>query len=196
MGKIQDRECINQLEAGSESVFTAIYEQYWASLFKYVIRILPEEDEAADVVQETFVTFWELRSRLAKVRSIKAYLFIMARNLAFKRFRENLKQETVEDRLVEFYANTDVSMEQMIELKDLADLIDAEIGRLPEKMREVFVLSRKEHLSYQEIAERLEISDETVKKQISRALKYLRVRMDKAYIPYLTILMIIDTLGQ
>lgn len=195
MGKIQDRECINQLEADSESAFTAIYEQYWASLFKYVIRILPEEDEVADVVQETFVTFWELRSRLAQVRSIKAYLFIMARNLAFKRFRENLKQETAEERLVEFYANTDVGLEQTIELKDLADLIDAEIGRLPKKMREVFVLSRKEHLSYQEIAERLEISDETVKKQISRALKYLRVRIDKAYIPYLTILLIIDTLG-
>ncbi|MFC6100015.1 RNA polymerase sigma factor [Olivibacter domesticus] len=195
MGKIQDSECIRQLQEGNESAFTAIYEQYWASLFKYVIRILPEEDEVADVVQETFVTFWELRNRLAKVRSIKAYLFIMARNLAFRRFRENLRQETAGEHLVEFYANTEVSMELTIELKDLADLIDAEIGRLPEKMREVFVLSRKEHLSYQEIAERLEISDETVKKQISRALKYLRVRMDKSYIPYLTILMIIDVLG-
>lgn len=195
MGKIHDSECIRQLQEGNESAFTAIYEQYWATLFKYVIRILPEENEVADVVQETFVTFWELRNRLAKVRSIKAYLFIMARNLAFRRFRENLRQETAGEHLVEFYANTEVSMELTIELKDLADLIDAEIGRLPEKMREVFVLSRKEHLSYQEIAERLEISDETVKKQISRALKYLRVRMDKSYIPYLTILMIIDVLG-
>lgn len=195
MGKIQDSECIRQLQDGNEATFTAIYEQYWASLFKYVIRILQEEDEVADVVQETFVTFWELRNRLAKVRSIKAYLFIMARNLAFKRFRENLKKEVISERLVEFYGDTQVDMGQVIELKDLADLIDAEIGRLPEKMREVFVLSRKEHLSYQEIAERLEISDETVKKQISRALKYLRVRIDKAYIPYLTILLIIDALG-
>ena len=194
MAKEKDRIRLNQLMAGNELVFSDVYNTYWESLFRYVIRILPDEDDVADIIQETFVTFWELRSRLENVKSIKAYLFVMARNLAFRRFRERLKQGMVVDKLVDFYGETDNSMDQAFHAKELSDLIDAEIEKLPEKMREVFVLSRKEHLSYKEIAERLEISDQTVKKQISNSLKYLRLKIDEEYIPYLIILLFIDIL--
>lgn len=194
MAKERDRIRLQQLIVGDESAFSEVYNAYWESLFKYVIRILPDEDEAADVIQETFTTFWELRDRLGKVKSIKAYLFIMARNLAFRRFRNKLKQFEMEDRLVAFYGTTDEGTERDIDARALSHLIDAEIDKLPEKMRQVFVLSRKENLSYKEIAERLKISDETVKKQISNSLKYLRLKIDDEYIPYLALLLIVDSL--
>ncbi|WP_257670068.1 RNA polymerase sigma factor [Parapedobacter tibetensis] len=192
MAKEKDRIRLNRLKVGDESVFSDIYDEYWESIFKYIIRILPDADDTADIVQETFVVFWELQGRLEGVRSIKAYLFIMARNLAFKRFRANLKRAQVEDRLTQFYGEAIASSEQVIGAKDLSNLLDAEIEKLPERMREVFVLSRKEHLSYKEIAERLHISDQTVKKQIHNSLKYLRLKIDEEYIPYLTLLIFID----
>ncbi len=76
---------LGRLMAGDESAFSDLYRSYWEALFRYVIRILPDEDDVADVIQETFVTFWELRGKLGNIKSIKAYLFIMARNLAFRR---------------------------------------------------------------------------------------------------------------
>ena len=194
MNKSEDHIRLQSLIARDDTVFTDIYNQYWESLFKYAMRILSNEDMAADIVQETFVTFWEMCAKLGEVRSIKAYLFIMTRNLAFKRFREQLKRVEIEDRLVEFYGSSERNTEWSVGAKELSALLDAEIENLPERMREVFLLSRKEHLSYKEIAERLNISDQTVKKQIYNSLKYLRLKIDKEYIPYLTLLLFIDCL--
>lgn len=175
-----------------EPLFSEVYDRYWERLFQYVIRILPDADETADVVQETFIAFWELQGKYKKVKSIKAYLFIMARNLAFKRFRERMKQQAEIDRLVYYYGTAETSGEQALDAKELSGLIDDAINMLPEKMRAVFVLSRKEHLSYQEIADRLKISDQTVKKQISNALKHLKLKIDDEYIPYLALVFMID----
>lgn len=192
MSKEVDRIHMQRLMAADELTFSYIYEQYWASLFKYVIRILPDQSDAADVIQETFITFWELREKQQHIKSIKAYLFIMARNLAFKRFRMHLRQHEFQENFIAFHSQWDQATQQSIETKDLSSLIDGEIDKLPERMREVFILSRKEHLSYQEIAEKLGISDATVKKQISNALKYLRLRIDEEYIPYLMLLILLD----
>lgn len=192
MAKERDHIRLHQLMIGDEQAFSDLYNEYWEALFKYVIRILPRADEAADVLQETFVSFWELRDNLVKVKSIKAYLFVMARNFAFKRFRENLKREEVVDRLLDFYGMAFENAEEALGAKELNSLLDAEIDKLPQRMREVFLLSRKEHLSYKEIAERLQISDLTVKKQINNALKNLRLKIDEDYIPYLILLIIID----
>ncbi len=177
-----------------ERIFSELYDTYWEKIFRYVIRILPDEEDVADVVQETFVTFWELREKSEHVKSVKAYLFVIAKNLAFRRFREQLKRADVENKLVEYYGRPDHSTSATIHTKELSELIDAEVKKLPERMREVFTLSRKEHLSYQEIAERLNISDQTVKKQINKSLKHLRLKLDDEYIPYLAMLLYIDRL--
>lgn len=181
-----------KFERNSEAAFSAVYEAYWERLFRYVIRILPDEQDVSDVVQETFIAFWESKRGPEKIRSIKAYLFIIARNLAFQRFREQLKQTAIENKLVDHYGKSEDSTFAAIHTKELSEIIDAEVEKLPERMREVFTLSRKEHLSYKEIAERLKISDQTVKKQISKSLKYLRLKIDEEYIPYLAVLLFID----
>lgn len=181
----QDHFIIQQLAAGDEAAFTQIYNCYWERLFKFVIRILPDEDDAADVLQETFISFWELREKLQHVRSIKAYLFTMTRNHAFRRFQHRLRQSDYLEKWLASYSEADRYAEQALDTRDLAGAIDSEVDKLPEKMREIFIMSRKEHLSHKEIADRLRISDLTVKKQISNTLKQLRTKMDETYIPYL-----------
>lgn len=183
---------IRILGTEEESSFSTIYDVYWERLFRYVIRILPDENDVADIVQETFIAFWEMRGKLENIKCIKSYLFVIARNLAFKRFREQVKHGDIERRLVDHYGEADESMLAKIDTRELSDIIDAEVDKLPERMREVFVLSRKEHLSYKEIAERLKISDQTVKKQINKSLKHLRLRLDEDYISYLILTLTIN----
>src|SRR5690606_22036688 len=161
-----------------EEMFSDLYDGYWERVFQYVIRILPDEDDAADVLQEPFVTVWEVRNQLAHVKSTKSYLFAMARNFAFKRFRERAKEADFSGQLVRYYSDTDESATASVYGKELSEWFDREVNRLPARMREVFVLSRKEHLSYKEIGERLNISDQTVKKQVSKSLKLLRLKLD------------------
>ena len=174
-----DRERVlkMQLAKGDETAFSDFYNQHWEPLFKYAAGILSNKEEAADVVQEAFIAFWDARHLVREIANLQAYLYVIARNKAFKRLRSSLRNHETLERLVRFYADVDEQTEHKVVTNDLSTVIDAEISRLPEKMRQIFIMSRKEHLSHNEIAEKLQISDLTVKKQISNALKYLRLRM-------------------
>ncbi|MEQ7800688.1 RNA polymerase sigma-70 factor [Pedobacter sp. ASV1-7] len=191
-GESQDNLLLQQLALGDELAFTSVYDQYWEPLLRHIMRILPDKDEAIDVVQETFLSFWNQGHKLERVNSIKTYLFTMGRNAAFKKWKLNLKQRNYLENLVAHYAEADEGFEQIINTKELSAVLDAEIEKLPAKMREIFILSRKEHLTYKEIAEKLQISDLTVKKQINNSLKQLRLKIGEEYIPYLVLLYIMN----
>ncbi|MGJ1536295.1 RNA polymerase sigma factor [Sphingobacterium multivorum] len=187
-----DLNTLSLLADGDEAIFSQVYESYWEDLFKYVMRILNDLDETADIVQESFISFWEIKAQVPRIRSLKAYLFILARNKAFKRLKEKLKNQHLVEQMSSFYAEHGATSPESMELKELSDWIDTEINKLPERMREVFILSRKQYLSYQEIAQLLNISDQTVKKQIYNSLKFLRQHIDPAYLPYLTVFLAFD----
>lgn len=183
---------IDKVNFDERKGFALIYQQYWEDLYRFIIRILPDEDETKDVVQQSFISLWEARERISELKSIKAFLFVIARNIAFKQLKIKLRHNEFIDEYVHYFAEVSNALEAHLDTKDLKTLLQEEINRLPEKMREVFILSREEHLSYKEIAERLNISDKTVKKQISNALKLLRCKVDSEYMPYLLVILIAD----
>ncbi|RKE55411.1 RNA polymerase sigma factor [Sphingobacterium detergens] len=185
-------ELISKMSVDEREGFSDVYEQYWEDILRYVMRIIPDESEACDIVQESFLALWEVRKDIPKLRSIKAYLYIISRNLAFKHLRLRLDNQEAINSYVDRYTEKFHSIDKVLESKELNSLLEAEISRLPEKMREVFLLSRKQHLTYQQIAEKLNISDKTVKKQIYKALKHLRLKVDEEYIPYLILFLIFD----
>lgn len=173
---------------------SALYHQYWESLFKQMMRILLDEDEAADVVQQTFLDLLEMKEKIPEIKSVKSFLFIMGRNLAFKKLRRKLVNDTYRDFYASQYKEASSLIEEWIVFKELDDLIEKEIGKLPNKMKEIFILSRHAEMSYSEIAKKLSISDKTVKKQISNALKLIRLKVDKDYQPLLLAILLTDLL--
>lgn len=167
--------------------FRRLYNAYWERLFKQMIRILPDEDEAADIVQQTFANLWVIRDRIPQIKAPKSFLFIMARNLAFKRLKDNLKDEVYRDYYASHFEKCIYQTQQEVEFRELNSLLERSIDNLPQKMREVFLLSRKSDLSYVEIAQQLNISDTTVKKQIHNAIKILKLKIEKQYFPYVVL---------
>lgn len=174
--------------------FSALYHDYWESLFKQIMRILLDEDEAADVVQQTFLDLLEMKERIPEIKSVKSFLFIMGRNLAFKKLRRKLVSDTYREFYASQYKEASSLIEEWIVFKELDDLIEKEIEKLPNKMKEIFILSRHFEMSHLEIAKKLNISDKTVKKQISNALKIIRLKVDKEYQPLLLAVLLTDLL--
>ncbi|MDR2271037.1 MAG: sigma-70 family RNA polymerase sigma factor [Sphingobacterium sp.] len=174
--------------------FEEIYIQNWERIYKQVIRIIPEEQEAIDIVQQTFTDLWEIRAKIPQIKSLRSFLFIMARNLSFRRLRDILKNEKNLDSYASHYCKHNSAVDQELDFKELNTMIQSHIDLLPDKMKTIFLMSRKSHLSYLEIAKELNISDKTVKKQISNAIKILKTKIDKEYIPYLMVLILLDTL--
>lgn len=129
------------------------------------------------IVQDAFISLWEKRNAIDLSRPVKYYLSTTIRNKCLNYLRDKKKFNNdildLEDLTLDYdYEQPDKLVEAEIRVK-----IDHAIKELPEKCREVFMLSRFEHLKYQEIADRLEISIKTVESQMSKALQHMRHRL-------------------
>jgi RNA polymerase sigma-70 factor (family 1) len=175
-----DEQLIISLREGEAGAFTEIYERYWNKLLVYTMRVIRQQPGAEDIVQELFVSIWRRRQTLDIEHALSTYLYNSVRYLAFRNIEKNNTYSGYLQRLAVWMAGEDVNasgIEAEIFGRELEGQIDQLIRELPEKMQEVFILSRRHHLSYREIADRLSISEETVRKQVYKSLQILRSRL-------------------
>ncbi|QNL51072.1 RNA polymerase sigma-70 factor [Olivibacter sp. SDN3] len=180
------------LRQGDRQAFSKLYDLYWEMLYCYVVRVLRDKEDAMDVVQDTFISLWQQRAALGEVQSLQAYLKAMARYKAMKCIRDNIRKHDYLESLLDCFTQHEESPEGLMVAHELRGIIDAEIERLPTMMRKVFILSRRENLSYKEIASKLVISDKTVKKQISNALRILRSKINDPHVTSLLLLLVLE----
>lgn len=171
-----DTELAGLLKSGDRDAYTEIYNRYIFVLLNHAYNKTRSREEAKDVVQEVFTTLWARREAL-QIDNLPGYLYTAMRNLILNRFAHQGVQDKYVSSVMQFAATQQTITDHLVREKQLAAIIEAEIAALPARMREVFELSRKEHLNHKEIALRLEISEQTVSKHITNALKILRVKL-------------------
>ncbi|WP_207531717.1 RNA polymerase sigma-70 factor [Desertivirga arenae] len=176
---LEDNSLFELLKLNSKQAFDELYNRYWEKLFLYLVRVIKDEEETKDIIQEVFISVWNRRFELENIESINAYLFSSVRFKGLNFLQRESKKSFIIDALLIQSAQEDNSLDSLQSVKDINSLLDSTIENLPSKMQQVFILSRKEQLSYKEIAERLSISDKTVKKQISNALKIFRLSLQR-----------------
>ena len=174
---LTDNELISLLFKGDESAFNQIFKRYNSLLFIHAYKKLENKEEAKDLVQEVFATLWAKREELIIKSNLVGYLYKAVRNKIF----DFISHKEVEARYVvslgNFMASNNAITDHLIREKQIAEAIEQEINLLPPRMKSVFILSRREHKSYKEIAAELSISEETVKDQIKKSLKILKQRL-------------------
>ncbi len=172
-----DKELFNLLIQGNERAFSEIYQRYKEALYFHANRLLSDHDEARDIVQEVFTNLWAKRETLTIPDSVDAYLYGAIRN----RILNFIAHQKVVDRYIgsidTFLSFTHNTTDHPLRHKELEKLLLREIERLPKKMKIVFEMSRKQGMTYRQIAEELNLSDQSVKKQIQRAIKILRIKV-------------------
>ncbi|QDW23975.1 RNA polymerase sigma factor [Pedobacter sp. KBS0701] len=176
-GELVDEELLLLLKQRDKLAFTEIYQRNWHLLYLHAFKILGNEDEAKDLVQDTFFSIWEKAGQLEIKTNLKGYLFIAVRNRIFSLIRKKKANPDFVDILLAELNQLDNATVEHIDERELIRLIDLEIEQLPKKMKEVFNLSRKEFLTNKEIAMKLNMSEEAVKKQIHRSIKILKVKL-------------------
>jgi len=175
--KLTDTELAALLKAGDQLAFTEIYDRYWTVLYLHARKMLRDEEEAKDIVQELFTSLWKKSAGLEFNISLSSYLYKAIRNAVFNHMAHQRVVNDYQKLLFEFLKEGELITEELLREKELAVLIEKEIQLLPPKMRTVFELSRKQHLSYKDIGYKLGISDHTVKRQVSNALGILRAKL-------------------
>jgi RNA polymerase sigma-70 factor, ECF subfamily len=180
--EILHAELINRIIHGDQKAFELLFKLYHAPLCHYAKVYVKHPDIADDIVQDTFIRIWESRSGLDAGQSLKAYLYRSVHNNCINYFRK----KKVDNRLTEEYhaeilrrielleRNFNESSLERLVAQELELSIQKSIDGLPEQCREVFILSRYCDLSYQQIADKLSVSINTVKTQMSRAMEKIR----------------------
>ena len=172
-----DQELVELMKAGHRHAFNEIYERYWFRLYTAAVKRLISRDDAKDIVQDLFCSIWVKRDSLVISTSLSAYLFTAIKYRIINYIESNITKAAYLSSLDRAVMDYDNSANEAIIGRDLEAFLESGIKTLSPNVKKVFELSRKEHLSVREISERLHISDQTVKNQISKALKVLRVHL-------------------
>jgi RNA polymerase sigma-70 factor (ECF subfamily) len=173
-----DTELIALLRHGSEPAFTELYRRHWRSVYRNAMRLLRSAADAEDVVQQAFESIWKRRAQLEIQGSFEAYLFATARYISIAIIQKNAdRYGSVSDLSDRLDQAVNPVVESAIDARQLEIAIARIVDTLPKKMRDVFLLSRTGTLTYRQIAERLHISEATVKKQVYYALKIIREQL-------------------
>lgn len=171
----KDRELAERIRLGDRNAFAQLYRIYYENLCRFALRFVNSTDLAEEMVQDVFLNVWRKRTEWPKGVNPKSYLFRSVRN----RSLDYLKHRKVELKWEnEVRSGTpdqhNPSPDSILENNELARAIQEAIDRLPDRRKTIFLLSREHELTYQEIADVLEISVKTVETQMGRSLKMLR----------------------
>ena len=174
---LADLELYALLKAGDKVAYTEIYNRYFSLLYLHALKRLRDEEAARDLIQDLFTTLWVKREVLTTRTNLSNYLYTAVRNGVFNFIAHQKVASKYINELPDKIEPSECMTDHLARERQLTALIEKEIAELPEKMREIFLLSRVEGLSHKEIAERLGISELTVKTQVKNALRILRGKL-------------------
>ncbi|PSL45415.1 RNA polymerase sigma-70 factor (ECF subfamily) [Chitinophaga niastensis] len=170
-----DIELTDLLKAGKHGAFAEIYNRYIFTLLNHANNKLYDREEAKDVVHEVFTMLWSKRGSL-QITNLSGYLYTSVRNIILNQIAHKSVRDKYILSMAHFSEQGSIKTDHLIREHQLSELIEKEIAALPVKMRNVFELNRKKHLSHREISIELNISEQTVSKHITNALRILRTK--------------------
>lgn len=163
---------LSRIAEGDERAFATFYHHYYQLLYPFILKHLPSHEDAEEVIQQTFLRAWLHRDKLAELEYPKAWMFKVATREYMNHIRNRLAGKP---RLVQLEGNADpVEHQNIFNIKEISHLVIQAMDSLSAQRRQVFYLSRHEHLSINEISARIGISPKTVKNTLTAALVQIR----------------------
>jgi RNA polymerase sigma-70 factor (ECF subfamily) len=173
----EDAAVLHALKNGDERALQTVFSAYYSGMCTVARRIVFAPDVAEELVQDVFFKLWKKRESL-QIDSLKTYLYRAARNTALNHTRrQRLERAHAEKEGLKGEPTAVEATDDATVAKEVAVAVQRAVDRLPGRCREVFLMSRQDGMTYQQIADTLEISIKTVETQMGRALKSLRLSL-------------------
>lgn len=165
-----DNSLLQELKNGDVNTYLEIYDHYSKELMAYAASRLTDYEDAADLVHDVFLKLWLSKTQ---IKDLRPYLYTLLRNLIIDHIRKN-STRTVYAKMLQSLVEPEYNMEEELNARELQKIVDEAISGMPARAKEIYKMSRLENLSIQQIAQRLNISEQTVKNQLSIANNLLR----------------------
>jgi RNA polymerase sigma-70 factor, ECF subfamily len=172
-------ELILLIQKDDQVAFYHLYERYCRRLYGFVLRYIKQKEDAEEIVQEVFVKIWESRNKIDAYSSFESFLFTIAYNNTISMLRKRTNEKKYLEHLLALQHPDDLpDLIDEIHFNELNDRIQLLLNELTPRQKEIYQMSREEGLSHDEIANKLDISVNTVKKHMVNTLAFLKSKID------------------
>lgn len=166
------------LKKGEQAAMEIIYSTHWEQVFDTAFKRVGDEAIAQDITQDIFISLWEKRQTLEIQDSLSAYLMGAVKYKVINYFKSNITKERYKEDLMSLTGNISaLNPTNQLIVNEIHHQLDEAIAELPERMGLIFTMSRKQEKSNDEISAELNLSIQTVKNQLTAALKIIRKRL-------------------
>jgi RNA polymerase sigma-70 factor, ECF subfamily len=163
---------MERLGQGDETALTELLERYWKPLVKYALGFVGDLDSAEDIVQDASVRVWRSRANWRPIGSVPSYLYRIVRNLALQEQKRRKGRQRLGS--LDFHTDAPATPAEELDRMRIRHALQGGLDTLSPRRRETVILTRFHNLSYNEVAEIMGISPQTVANQMSSALRDLR----------------------
>ena len=170
---LSDLQLFQLVKQDKTYAFEELYQRHWTGMMNTAYRRLQSRQKSEDIVQDIFISLYQKRYTLELTTSLKAYLNQAIKFKILNIFRDEFIRTSFR-REAFFMQVCKNDSANLIEEKDLKEKVGKILGSLPEKCRQVYMMSRDQNLSNKDISASLRISVSTVEKHIVKALKIMR----------------------
>jgi RNA polymerase sigma-70 factor, ECF subfamily len=168
---LDEKLLVSELKNGNSKAFEKLFFHYFPRLHSFIHKITGNGQEAEDLVQDVFIAIWNNKEKIDENRSFGSFVFKIAKNKALNLIKHRLCQQV----FIQYSEGEYVSMPgNDLNTEEFQSIIEEAVSSLPEKTREIFLLSRHEGLTYLQIAEKLRITQNVVDHEIRKALKQFK----------------------
>ncbi len=168
---------VSELSKDNDSSLEELFNYYYIRLFNFSKSFLKMEDGIDDILQEVFVKIWQNRKRIKDSDTFNSYVFTITRNLLLNELRSRINNRKLKEEVRRLSIASEYSYFEQITYHELKEKVDNIVNELPERQKEIFVLSRTKGLSHKEIAKKLQISTKTVEYHIALSVRLLKDRL-------------------
>ena len=166
-----DTELVALLKGGDKTAFKELFDKYGKRLYQFSLKFLREKEDAEDLLNEVFLKIWENRRNLKTDTSFQSYLFTIAYNNIRQRFLKRSREEKYIQIFATEHLTENLKNEDQIDYLSFVKVVNDAIEMLPARRREIFLLYYKEELKSKQIAEKLNITEQFVRNQLTIAKK-------------------------
>ena len=159
---------LEKVKVGDASAFSLLYDLYWLKVYNFARLYITSSSAISEVVK-----LWESREFLDVTKNFDGFLFMITRNIIFNYSRRYFNELNFKMTVLKGIENS-YDIEEELDAADLKNYIDKLISQLPARRQQIFRMSREEHLSNREIAERCAVSEKAIERQITLALKFIK----------------------
>ncbi|MCE5348203.1 MAG: RNA polymerase sigma-70 factor [Bacteroidales bacterium] len=172
------RQLILKLKTGEKEAFRELFNMLGPKIYRFALAYLKNKSDAEDIMHDVFLKIWEKRDHIDTSQNVKAYIFKIAINSIYDFIRKKNLEKAFADFTRENFQPGDETLWNKVIWNDMLSKLNPLVEQMPEQRKTIFLMSREEGLSNQQIADKLSLSKRTVENQLYRATQYLKEHMN------------------